>query len=182
MNQPTSVKFSFVIHEVIVLTGFSKYMLDYLSREDIFKPVEPEAGRRGLKRQYSYQDVVLLRALHVICTGRGKIRNLREALVAFRQEFGRITPGQRIDRQLVVQGNELCVVSEADSPRQLRNGQLTLSLVVDLEVVSSEINSKVEFDADKGAFALKGEFAAMAEEERLRLWHPIKARRLAASG
>jgi hypothetical protein len=179
-----SVKKSFLIHEAVVLTGFSKYMLDYLARENIFEASLPpiEERRRGKRREYSYEDLVLLRALHAICAGRGKIRNLKSALVAFREEFGRISPGQRIARHLVVQGNELCVVTANGTMRQLRDGQMTLSLVVDLGEVRDEIDRQIDYDADAESFTLKSETAAAAEAEKAKIWRPIAQRRLASAG
>jgi len=179
-----SVKKSFAIHEVVVLTGFSKYMLDYLAREKIFEASLPpiDERRRGKRREYSYEDLVLLRALRAICVGRGKIRNLKTALVAFRKEFGQISPRQRIARHLVVQGDELCVVTANGAMRQLRDGQLTLSLVVDLAEVRDEIDSQIDYDTDTESFTLKSKTAAAAEAERARIWHPIAQRRLASAG
>lgn len=179
-----SVKKSFAIHEVVVLTGFSKYMLDYLAREQIFEASLPpiEERRRGKRREYSYEDLVLLRALHAICAGRGKIRNLKSALVAFRKEFGQISPKQRIARHLVVQGDELCVVTANGTMRQLRDGQMTLSLVIDLAEVREEIDSLVDYDAITESFTLKSKAAAAAEAEKAKIWHPIAQRRLAIAG
>src|SRR5690242_3896152 len=99
---PTSVKPTkthFFTHEVIVLTGFSKYMLDYLVREEIFVPSLGSQRIKGLKRRYTYQDVVLLRTLHEICVRKGKISHLRDALNRFRREFGSLLPGQRVDQK-----------------------------------------------------------------------------------
>ena len=68
----STVKRTFFTHEAVVLTGFSKYMLDYLAREDIFRPSGRKEGISGSKREYSFEDVVLLRALKTICAGKGK--------------------------------------------------------------------------------------------------------------
>ena len=107
MNHPT-VKHTFLTHEVVVLTGFSKYMLDYLSREDIFRPSGRKEGGPGNRRKYTFEDVVLLRALKTICTGKGKIRHFARSLKNYRKTFGPLLPGQQIEKFLVVQGNSLC--------------------------------------------------------------------------
>lgn len=180
--QRQNVKSSFAIHEVVVLTGFTKYMLDYLMREDIFSPSAPSASHRGLRRRYTYEDVVLLRALHVICAGKGKIRHLKEALMRFRTEFGRLVPGRRLDKQLFVQGDELCIYSPAEGGRQLRTGQLTLSFVIDMAVISGEIAKCVVVNPKSGQFALTPAVARKAEEERQRIWAPVKARRAELKG
>jgi hypothetical protein len=176
-----SVKTFFAIHEVVVLTGFSKYMLDYLARDGIFEPSlpPPEERRRGVRRKYSYQDVVLLRALYSICDGSGKIRHLKEALTAFRKAFGHITPEHEIAKHLVVQGSELCVTDERGTIKQLRDGQLTLTLVVGLSEARDEIATKMRYSPNSGGYKLTPKIAAAAAAERQKVWQPIKGRRLA---
>ncbi len=173
-----NVKTSFAVHEVVALTGFSKHMLDYLVREAIFAPASMEAPRRGARRAYSYADVVLLRALSAICAGKGKISHLKEALAIFRSEFGQLSPGQRLDRILFVQGDELCVYSPTEGGRHIRSGQMTFSFVIDLGQVSEEIARNVVVDRDTKRFSLTPAAALRAEEERQRIWAPLKARRL----
>ena len=176
-----SVKSSFAIHEVVVLTGFTKYMLDYLAREEIFAPSGGTQGRRGKRRSYTYADVVLLRALHSICAGKGKIRHLKVALLKFRELFGTMKPGQRLDRQLFIQGDELCSYTGPEGGRQLRSGQLTFSFVVDLAVISQEVADCVVVDRGSRGFKLTDEAALLAEAERQRNWETVRARREAAA-
>lgn len=175
-----SVKSYFAVHEVVALTGFTKHMLDYLAREDIFAPSGGVQSRRGLRRRYTYADVVLLRALHAICAGKGKIRHLKAGLLKFREEQGRIEPGQRLDKQIFMQGDELCTFTKSEGIRQLRDGQLAFSFFVDLSVVSKEVADCIVVEPGSGSFTLTREAARRAEKERQRIWAPIKARR--ASG
>lgn len=177
MADAATVKSYFVTHEVVVLTGFSKYMLDYLAREDIFAPTGQAQGNRGVRRRYAYEDVVLLRALNVICAGKGKIRHLRDALLAFRSTFGPMKPGQRLDKTLFVQGDELCVYTSSEGGRQLRSGQMTFSFVVDLSVISQGVADCIEVEPGTGRFQLTRMAALEAEEERQRIWALAKARR-----
>lgn len=176
------VKSTFAIHEAIVLSGFSKHMLDYLAREEIFRPSQAEPSKRGRRRSYTYQDVVLLRALHAICAGKGKIRHLKESLAALRAEVGPLVPGQRVDRLLFVEGDELCLRTARDSGRQLRTGQLTFAFVVDLRAMSERLAEVVSVDAVSGGIVLDAETASLAEAERMRTWGAIRARRLARAG
>lgn len=179
---PLSVKFHFPIHEVVALTGFTKYMLDYLAREDIFSPSAQIKGGRGIRRRYTYEDVVLLRALHRVCISNGKIRHLKEALLKFRDEFGPLMPGQKLDKQLFVQGDELCCFTSAQGGRQIRSGQMTFSFVIDLSVISNELAKCIVMEPSTRGFRLTPEMAEKAEEERQRIWAPIKARRASGAG
>lgn len=178
----TPVKFDFPIHEVVALTGFTKYMLDYLARDKIFVPSERATSGRGVRRRYTYEDVVLLRALHRICANNGRIRHLREALLKFRNEFGPISPKQKLDKQLFVQGNELCCYTSAEGGRQIRSGQMTFSFVIDLSAVSGEIAKCIVMDKSDRGFRLTQDIAERAEAERQRIWAPIRARRASGTG
>jgi hypothetical protein len=175
-----AVKSFFTVHEVVVLTGFSKCMLDYLTRAEIFAPSGNADAGRGRQRRYMYEDVVLLRALHAICAGKGKIRHLKAALAAFRAEFGPLKPGQRVNQCLFVQGDELCVKTSAEGGRLLRSGQLTLGFFVDLTAVSQQIADCVIPSASGNEFALVGVVAAAAEAVRQQSWAPIREARLRA--
>lgn len=181
MSSAANVKSSFAIHEVIVLTGFSKYMLDYLAREDIFKPTDTGVSGKGRRRRYSYADVVLLRALHTICAGKGKIRHLKESLVSFRKLAGPMVPGQRLDRFLVLQGDELCMHDGGSGATGLFTGQMTLSFVVDLAEVTQAIERCVVVDTRSRRVVLVGTAALEAESERQRNWAPVKARRISSN-
>ena len=176
-----AVKSFFTVHEVVVLTGFSKYMLDYLTRAEIFAPSGNNDAGRGRQRRYMYEDVVLLRALHAICAGKGKIRHLKTSLAKFRTEFGVMKPGQRLDKCLFVQGNELCVHNGVEGGRQLRSGQMTLGFFVDLAAVSQEIADCVIPGPSSREFALTVEVAKAAEAARQEIWAPIKKARLEAA-
>lgn len=167
---------TFRIHEAVALTGFSKYMLDYLAREKIFAPQEA-APSRGKARQYSFADLVLLRALHHLCQDRGRVRHLREALKRFRDEFGSLAVGQKVRQLLFVQGNELCVRSAAEAGRELRTGQLTFSFMVDLERIVEEVSADLIVDSSTNVVKLRPSKAKEAEQIRQGIWSVIRDKR-----
>jgi len=173
------VKCHFFLHEVVVLTGFTKYMLDYLAREDIFRPDGAEGSIRGRRRRYTFEDVVLLRALRTICDRNGRIRNLKQSLVALRRELGPLRPGQRLEKVLFVEGDELCLHTGTEGGRQLRTGQMTFGFFVDLRSVSSELAEVVSLDG-AGRAVLAKKAAAEAEAVRQRTWAPIRMKRVRA--
>jgi hypothetical protein len=173
----TTVKRTFYTHEAVVLTGFSKYMLDYLAREDIFRPSGRNVGVPGSKRQYSFEDVVLLRALKTICVGKGKIRHFTRSLKNYRKTFGPLLPGQRVEEFLVVQGNRLCAYDRGEGPIDLITGQRTLSFIVDLGMVVQDVERHVIIDAKTNGLRLTRAAKQKADAERERNWAPIRARR-----
>lgn len=179
MNKST-VKRTFFTHEAVVLTGFSKYMLDYLAREDIFRPSGSKEGIPGSRREYSFEDVVLLRALKTICAGKGKIRHFTRSLKNYRRTFGPLLPRQQIEKFLVVQGNKLCAYDCGEGPIDLITGQRTLSFVVDLGMVVRDVERHVLLDERTNALRLTRAAQLKADAERERNWAPIRARRAKA--
>lgn len=174
------IKHTFFTHEAVVLTGFSKYMLDYLAREDIFRPSGRKDGVPGSKRKYSFEDVVLLRALKTICAGKGKISHFTKSLKSYRRTFGPLLLGQKIEEFLVVQGNRLCAYDGGEGTIDLITGQRTLSFVVDLGMVVRDVERHVVLDPRTNALRLTKAAKLKADAERERNWAPIRARRAKA--
>jgi hypothetical protein len=174
------VKSTFLMHEVVVLTGFSKYMLDYLAHEDIFCPSHPIKGTPGRARRYSFEDVVLLRALKTICAGKGQIRHFTKSLQNYRRTFGPLRPGQRIEEFLVVQGDKLCAYDSGEGPIDLITGQRSLSFVVDLSVICGEVLRNLVVDPKSNTVQLTKAAKLKANAERERIWAPIRERRAEA--
>jgi hypothetical protein len=171
-------KLRFKIHEVVVLTGFSKYMLDYLVRERIFSPSDGDNRQPGKARLYTYTDVVLLRALREICYGKGKIIHLKKALAEFRKCYGPIFPDDKITHLLFVNGRELAVFSPEDGLRELRTGQLVFPYVIDLDFVSKSIKAQLLRNTETEEWSLGSIAAAQAEEVRQFHWKKKKKRKL----
>ncbi|RST51278.1 MerR family transcriptional regulator [Variovorax sp. MHTC-1] len=167
---------AFRLHEAAALSGFSKYMLDYLAREDVFRP-EAGVGGRGVARRYSFADIVVLRALRQICKDRGRIRHLRVALSTFRDEFGPIEVGQRIDQLLFVQGGELCLRTAEQADCELRTGQLAFSFVVDLDRLTQEVSASLIVDSKNNVVRLEPSKAKEAEAIRQKVWAAVRQKR-----
>lgn len=152
-------------------------MLDYLAREDIFRPSGRKAGIPGSRREYSFEDIVLLRALKTICVGKGKIRHFTRSLQSYRRTFGPLLPGQRVEEFLVVQGNRLCAYDSGEGPIDLITGQRTLSFLVDLRMVVQDIERLLVIDRRTNGLQLTKAAKVRADAERERHWAPIRARR-----
>ena len=173
MNMTGKVRSYFLIHEVEHFTGFSKYMLDYLVRDEIFQPSLSTTDRRGVTRRYSYADVVLLRALSNICQAKGKICHLRESLLQLRMTIGPLKPATSLKQLLFVEGNELCLRTSAESALVLRSGQMLLAAVVDLREVSEGVANGIVVESED-RFRLTAEAEESAERIRQRHWQQAK--------
>lgn len=152
-------------------------MLDYLAREDIFRPSDRKEHISGSKREYSFEDVILLKALKTICAGKGKIRHFSRSLKNYRKTFGPLLPGQKLEKLLVVQGNRLCAYDSGEGSIDLITGQRALSFVVDLGVVLRDVGRHIVLDPMTNALQLTKAAKLKADAEKERNWAPVRKRR-----
>lgn len=92
-------------------------------------------------------------------------------------DLGPLVPGQRVNKLLFVEGDELCLRTSDEGGFELRTGQLTLAFFVDLRAVSADLADAVLADGKTGSVCLVPEAAVLAEQERRRSWSSIRARR-----
>lgn len=178
MKSP-SIKSTFAVHEVCALTGFSKYMLDYLVRDGIYAPSTTMSIRgRGVRRQYTYVDVVVLRALNHICKEAGRVRYLRPALEEVRRRYGGVRPGDRLDEMLVAYDGTLHVRTNEGTLRDPITGQLAFSFFVDMAQVTKVLADKViVVDRERSTFQLSQSTAEEAEIIRQKYWEKTRQKR-----
>lgn len=156
------------------MTGFSKHMLDYLEREQIYVSSGNPTKGRGNRRLYNYADIVLLRALKTICDDVGKIRHLKMSLDAFKQRYGGLQPGMSPGAFLIARRGKL-YVKNGSLVEETVTGQQAFSFVVDMSAVTKSLESK--FSNLEISFNLKNNVLRQAEEIRQRHWAPIQQRR-----
>ena len=88
--------------------------------------------------------------------------------------------GQRLDKQLFVFGNELCIYTSAAGATTLRSGQMTLCFVVDLFTVTREVADCVIVERGARGFRLTEGAHQKAEQAKDRILAPVRARRALA--
>jgi len=171
------IKFHFLIHEVCALTGFSKYMLDYLAREKIYVAGDSSKNGRGVRRQYTYVDLVLLRALKAICDGSGKIRHLTQCLSHYRERYGEITPETQLNDVFVSYGGQLFVRDETGQATDALTGQMVFAFHVDLALVTKALAEQLEVDPETKSLSLTKEAQDRADGIRDEIWARVQVAR-----
>ena len=123
------------------LSGLSTYMVDYLCRTDVIKP---ECLGRGIERQYSFGDVVMLRAVATLLSAGVSVSNLREGLAEASKEFPSITPSTLPGRYMVSDGKTLYFKSnKRDLLVQIgTGGQFTFAFVLELEKIRNQVTTE----------------------------------------
>src|SRR5215472_2501317 len=101
-----SVRGPFTVRRAAKLSGLTPAMVDYLCRSSVFLPSRgPASPGRGIPKQYSFHDVVMLRVLAKLLGAGISVAKLKTALGQLRDSGPEITHSQVAERYLVTDGN-----------------------------------------------------------------------------
>lgn len=127
--------------EAIVLTGFSRTMLDYLVRSKLHVPNgKKHSGKRGARRCYSFGDIVTLRAIANLLNAGVSVTNLSRALKKLSTSHKEITPEKLPGKYLVTDGKDIFFRDMGNLLENLsKNGQLAFSFVIDVQPISDHV-------------------------------------------
>src|SRR6266404_1093638 len=89
------------------LSGLSRSMIDYLSREKLVMASGSPGRHRGRQRRYSFGDVVTLRIVARLLASGIEVERLRKALRQLQRRTKHIRPESLPFRYLVTNGQEL---------------------------------------------------------------------------
>lgn len=128
--------------EISRLSGFSKpWMLNHLEREGIFHPEVPRSRHHGSHRNYTFRDLVILRAINRLLELGARPKRIKTAMENFAQacpdSIGNISmDGSQLkfaaaSGHFVVTATEVLYCSKEDIIDLLGKGQLAFSFMVD---------------------------------------------------
>jgi DNA-binding transcriptional MerR regulator len=134
--------------EVSRLAGFKKpWMLNHLERERTFVPEIPKDGRHGIHRNYTFRDLVVLRAINRILELGARPARIRAAIHAFAdacpEVIGDITmKGVQLKfaqqaGHFVVNADSVLYCSKDQVIDLLSQGQLAFSFMIDSRAVTT---------------------------------------------
>jgi DNA-binding transcriptional MerR regulator len=134
--------------EVAKIVGISYRQLDYWARTDLVTPSIQDAGGSGTQREYSFQDIVLLRAIKNLIDTGVNLQRIRKAIDFLRTHLKE--PPSHLT--LLSDGNK---VYAAESPNEvidlLQRGQGVFAIAVDK--VWSDVEGSVKRTARAAARA-----------------------------
>ncbi|MGH2685061.1 MAG: MerR family transcriptional regulator [Actinomycetota bacterium] len=134
--------------EVAKLVGISYRQLDYWARTELVTPSVQDAGGSGTQREYSFQDVVLLKAIKNLLDTGVNLQRIRKAIDFLRTHLKE--PPSKLT--LLSDGNK---VFAAESPDEvidlLQRGQGVFAIAVDK--VWSDVEGSVKRTARAAARA-----------------------------
>jgi DNA-binding transcriptional MerR regulator len=136
--------------EAMQLCGFKTVaMIDYLQRHAIFKPERVKGRQRGKRREFTFKDLLVLKAIKRLLDSGASVALLKKSLQDFQATRWSADPvtleeqGQII-RYLFVSADSIYLRKDADSLIDLsKKGQLTFSFIIDLENLRTELRTSL---------------------------------------
>lgn len=163
----------FTAEQATKLTGCTPHQLRYWDRVGLVKPsVQATGGRPGVRRLYSFRDLVTLKVVRSLLDGGMSLQRVRRAYDFLRKRAG--LERHLSEVKLVTDGRSIFDVARNDGELldALREGQLAFFLAID-EVADSVDGKVAEYLYDRQEFVT----ALRRVEARLRDQLPPEARR-----
>ncbi|MGH2701463.1 MAG: MerR family transcriptional regulator [Actinomycetota bacterium] len=151
-------------------TGCTAHQLRYWDRISLVKPsVQKTGGRPGVKRLYSFRDLVSLRVIKSLLDGGMSLQRVRKAIEFLRKKAG--LDQHLSDLKLVTDGNSIFQIARNDGEilDALRQGQMSFFLAID--DVARSVDSKVShylYDREEFVGALEKVESQLAHQLDMR--------------
>jgi DNA-binding transcriptional MerR regulator len=114
--------------DVAKLVGISYRQLDYWARTDLVTPSVQDAGGSGTQREYSFQDIVLLKTIKSLLDTGVNLQRIRKAIDFLRTHLKEPPHGMT----LLSDGNKVFAASSPDEVIDLlARGQGVFAVAVD---------------------------------------------------
>lgn len=123
------------------LSGLSLTMVDYLARMGIVTPSGSPPGKRGIRRRFTFGDVVSLKIIKGLLESGIEISRLKSALRQLRQNLKNTPLGPLPFRYIVTNGAELFLTAEDGALETISKarGQLAFAFLIDAQASATEI-------------------------------------------
>jgi DNA-binding transcriptional MerR regulator len=134
--------------DVAKIVGISYRQLDYWARTDLVTPSIRDAGGSGTQREYSFQDIVLLRAIKNLLDTGVNLQRIRKAIDFLRDHLRKPPHGLT----LMSDGTKIYACESPDEVMDLlQRGQGVFGIAVDK--VWSDVEGSVKKTARAAARA-----------------------------
>ncbi len=143
---------TFTAQQASRLTNCTHHQLRYWDRVNLVKPsVQATGGRPGVRRLYSFRDLVALRVVRSLIDNGLSLQRIRRAWDYLRREAG--MDGELSAVRLITDGVSVFSLNGADHEVMdaLRNGQMAFYDVIN-EITQSVEEDVTGFELDKTRF------------------------------
>jgi DNA-binding transcriptional MerR regulator len=138
------IRTHFTAAEVVRLSGVSSAMVDYLCRIGLVRPGSAASRGRGKPRQFSFADVVVLRALSKLLNAGVSVSRLKRALSSLRQYHRQISEDSLPASHLVTDGRDVYLQNGDEVLEELRTGQHAFAFIIELGRVRAEVIDRMK--------------------------------------
>ena len=151
-------------------TSCTAHQLRYWDRISLVKPsVQSTGGRPGVKRLYSFRDLVSLRVIKSLLEGGMSLQRIRKAIEFLRKKAG--LDEHLSELKLVTDGTSIFQIAKNDGELMdaLREGQMSFFLAID--DVASKVDTRVShylYDREEFVGALRDVEDQLAHEMGMR--------------
>jgi len=142
----------FTAQQACNLTGCTPHQLRYWDRVSLLEPsIQTTGGRPGVRRLYSFRDLVALRVIRSLLDNGMSVQRVRRAWDYLRRNGGMETHLAEV--KLVTDGQSIFSIAEDESQLldALRGGQLAFFVAIDS--ITREVEEDVtKFELDRERF------------------------------
>lgn len=119
------------------LAGLSLHMVNYLCRNEIVVPWAGARGR-GVKRMYSFSDLLLLRVVSRLLSNGISVLRLKRSFEGLRSRSGALSSEILTKKYLVIDGSDV-FIQDGELLETLESGQLAFAFVLELRSLRSDL-------------------------------------------
>jgi DNA-binding transcriptional MerR regulator len=113
-------------------SGISPTMLDYLTREKFITPSASLRRGRGVRRVYTFGDLLTLRVIAQLLRSGIEISRLRRGLRNLQKRMAKAAPGALPFRFLVTDGTDVFFRDQITVESLTRDGQFAFAFLIDM--------------------------------------------------
>jgi hypothetical protein len=118
--------------DIVRYADLSSYMVGYLCRYRILRPTLSTVRRRGVRRRFSFEDLLLARAIAKLLSAKVELSSVRSALRTLRSKMTGVPPSVLATKQIVILGKSVYLTRLGESAVELTaDGQLAFHFMLD---------------------------------------------------
>lgn len=144
------IKDKFSTKEAAKLSGLSVHMVHYLVNQEILQPSTPRLPGRGKRRQYSFGEIILLRAIQGLLFRGVSVKRLKTAIKARNKIFREMSEDNCSAKYFLTDGKSVFepVHRKEDYSDQVlvdltAGGQMAFGFVLDIQKIHADLCNDV---------------------------------------
>ena len=125
--------------DIVRHSKLTTHMVGYLCRYEILCPSLSRTRQRGLRRRFSFADLLLARAIATLLSAKVEVMSVRKALQTLRSKIERIPPSVLASHRVVIVGQAVYLNEPNNRVIELTaDGQLAFQFMLDTTDVSTK--------------------------------------------